>query len=407
MASTLGLSLVSGITFGMALTSASVYQPTVIINQMRLTDFHMLLAFLSASAASAIAIVAANYSGYARLGHRTDSSYGWFIRHDANIIGGALLGAGMSLTGACPGTVLVQLGVDQSRIAWLTAAGAVLGGIAFVKLAPLLKVNSSNTNATTNGDTEKKQPSYTVMQKTGLSTSTTVFVYEALCLFMILCSTYLPRSQHWLHPVTGGILIGLAQVISIALTKKSLGVSSAYADIGKQFWAAVEAGPVSSVSTSASALALGKSSMPFAAGIAAGAYLAKRLELCHAAFNAAVEKAYNAPGASAAFLWAMDQGKWSFDTLDNPYESTLTRQNYSRSAAESLSDWDKTAVGGHGQPEQMARWLGDKAYYHLFTTDVGAGEHCQLGAEHQLGMVTLDWPADVFNGKTGNNRTTY
>ncbi|RMZ83924.1 hypothetical protein DV737_g1502, partial [Chaetothyriales sp. CBS 132003] len=111
------------------------------------------------------------------------------------------------------------------------------------------------------------------MQKTGLSTSTTVLVYETLCLFMILGAAYLPRSQHWLHPVTGGIVIGLAQVISIALTKKSLGVSSAYADIGKQFWDTVEAGPGPSAS------ALGKSSVPFAAGIVAGAYLAKRLAI--------------------------------------------------------------------------------------------------------------------------------
>ncbi|RMZ83923.1 hypothetical protein DV737_g1501, partial [Chaetothyriales sp. CBS 132003] len=92
--------------------AGDVYQPAVIVNQMRLTDFHMLLVFLTASAASTIAIAAANYSGHARLGHRTDSSYGWFIRHDANIIGGALLGAGMSLTGACPGTILVQLGAE-------------------------------------------------------------------------------------------------------------------------------------------------------------------------------------------------------------------------------------------------------------------------------------------------------
>ena len=32
-----------------------------------------------------------------------------------------------------------------------------------------------------------------------------------------------------------------------------------------------------------------------------------------------------------------------------------------------------------GQPEGLARKLGDKATYHLFKTDLGAGEHCQLG----------------------------
>ncbi|RMD43729.1 hypothetical protein DV735_g1398, partial [Chaetothyriales sp. CBS 134920] len=99
-------------------------------------------------------------------------------RHDGNILGGALLGAGMSLTGACPGTVLVQLGV-----------GVGVGG--------------------------------------------SVLIYEALCLAMILGATHLPRSTHWLHPVAGGVGIGLAQVLSILLTRKSLGVSGAYADLGR------------------------------------------------------------------------------------------------------------------------------------------------------------------------------
>ena len=46
-------SLLSGAIFGATLTAAGVYSPTVIIKQMHFHDFHMMKAFLSASASSA------------------------------------------------------------------------------------------------------------------------------------------------------------------------------------------------------------------------------------------------------------------------------------------------------------------------------------------------------------------
>jgi hypothetical protein len=46
-------SISAGAVFGAALTVSRVYIPTVIINQLRLGDFHMLEVFLTASAYSA------------------------------------------------------------------------------------------------------------------------------------------------------------------------------------------------------------------------------------------------------------------------------------------------------------------------------------------------------------------
>jgi hypothetical protein len=46
-------SVVSGALFGAALMSAGVYSPHIIIGQMKLVDFHMLKAFIAASASSA------------------------------------------------------------------------------------------------------------------------------------------------------------------------------------------------------------------------------------------------------------------------------------------------------------------------------------------------------------------
>jgi hypothetical protein len=46
-------SVVSGAIFGAAVTAAGVYSPSVIISQMKLEDFHMMKAFIAASASSA------------------------------------------------------------------------------------------------------------------------------------------------------------------------------------------------------------------------------------------------------------------------------------------------------------------------------------------------------------------
>lgn len=248
--STLVLSAASGAIFGSALTASGVYAPSVIVSQMGLTNFHMLKSFLAASACSALIIVSANRSGYAKLPHRTDSSYGWFMQYDANIVGGLLQGIGMTLTGACPGTVLVQMALGI-KSAWNVAAGGVLAGIVFARIGQRLK----RSQATTSGAGK-----HTLQEQTGLSTSTIVLLYETLCLVMITAATYLaPTRQYWLNPVIGGLLIGIAQATSVLFTRKTLGVSSAYQDIGKYFWSLVEgkSGP-------------GLSNIMFAGGVIAG-----------------------------------------------------------------------------------------------------------------------------------------
>lgn len=53
MAAIWGEGFVSGVIFGSALTAAGVFEPVVIIGQMRLEDFHMLKAFIAASGSSA------------------------------------------------------------------------------------------------------------------------------------------------------------------------------------------------------------------------------------------------------------------------------------------------------------------------------------------------------------------
>jgi len=45
--------LVSGAAFGAALTASGVFQPSVILGQLKFENFHMIQAFLTATASSA------------------------------------------------------------------------------------------------------------------------------------------------------------------------------------------------------------------------------------------------------------------------------------------------------------------------------------------------------------------
>lgn len=282
------LSAASGVIFGSALTASGVYSPSVIVSQMGLTNFHMLKSFLAASACSALIIAGANRSGYARLPHRKDSSYGWFMRYDANLVGGLLQGIGMVLTGACPGTVLVQLALGI-KSAWNVAAGGLLAGIVFARVGERLRRSQSpaSTSEKTASPSSPASTSskHTLQEQTGLSTASIVATYELLCLVMITAATYLtPADKHWLNPIVGGLLIGLAQASSVLLTRKTLGVSTVYEDIGTFFWSLVAAQP-----------APAPSNVVFAGGIVAGSKLISQ-------YIPVVPEAGPAISAPAAFL---------------------------------------------------------------------------------------------------------
>lgn len=221
----------AGALFGVALTASRVYLPTVIFSQMRLRDFHMLEVFLTASATSAIVLFAFEKLRIAQCKVRPNSTLNWFHRYDANILGGAFVGIGMSLTGACPGTVIVQLanGVKSSIY---VAIGAVLGGIFYARLGKSFAAKCESSPPTT---TE------TVGEKLNLNPTKMFLAFETMCAAVVGVATLVtPEASYtWIHPVAGGLLIGGAQAASILLTNTTLGVSTAYEQIGKYFWQAL------------------------------------------------------------------------------------------------------------------------------------------------------------------------
>ncbi|KFY85987.1 hypothetical protein V500_07982 [Pseudogymnoascus sp. VKM F-4518 (FW-2643)] len=245
----------SGLLFGAALSAAGVASPSIIISQLRLENFHMLEVFLTATAGSALIIHLTKRASLAPCPPRSPAAWGYFP-YDGNIVGCLLLGAGMALTGSCPGTVLVQVGMGL-RSGFTVLAGSLVGGALFVGYAGGFR---RATPAAVKGE---EKPKLTIPQRCGVAQFPAVVAYQVICLSVVGAALgYLPDEQgRLLNPLIGGSLMGLAQLASLLLTTNTLGVSSAYESFGKLFWRAVT--PSSSPWPSVSPLV-------FAAGVAGG-----------------------------------------------------------------------------------------------------------------------------------------
>jgi len=220
--------ILSGSLFGAAITAAGVYSPAVIIGQLKLEDFHMLKSFIAASASSAIIITLFNALSLSAAKPRLANTLSLFSTYDGNILGGALLGAGLALTGACPGTVFPQLvaGIPSAPNVLL---GALIGGILFSRFGKPLLGKVENKKAI-------EQP--TIYEQLGTSRIVGLVGFEVICLSIIGAVSLLGEEKHvLLVPATiGGVLIGGSQLTSLLLTGNTLGISTAYEQVGDLFW---------------------------------------------------------------------------------------------------------------------------------------------------------------------------
>lgn len=122
--------LLMGIVFGFALEKSRVFEPGMIVGQMQLRNFIMLKLFLTAVATGAVVLAVLNGFGFVKLQPKA-------AVYAADAVGGLILGAGIALAGACPGTTLAQIGAGY-RDAWFTLAGGLCGAIAFSYAQPSL-----------------------------------------------------------------------------------------------------------------------------------------------------------------------------------------------------------------------------------------------------------------------------
>jgi hypothetical protein len=130
----------------------------------------------------------------------------------------------MTLTGACPGTVLPQVATGV-RSGPLVLAGGVLGGAAYVRFGRALQTVPARTTTT-------------VYEACGVGWGTGLLVYEAVCAAVICGAVYFAPGDGgvFVPGVVGGLLIGASQAVALLLTGSTLGSSAAYEQVGDLFW---------------------------------------------------------------------------------------------------------------------------------------------------------------------------
>jgi pimeloyl-ACP methyl ester carboxylesterase len=118
-------------------------------------------------------------------------------------------------------------------------------------------------------------------------------------------------------------------------------------------------------------------------------------------FDAAMNKIRLDTSTPSLVRWVIDQGLFAFNTT-SPFD-WMTR--FTALGIECLTDTVKGPVfigSGQdddstlGQPEMLTGALGNRSHYVLFETDVGAGEHAQIGAASHLAQTAFDWAAKYF-----------
>ncbi|HUN13277.1 MAG TPA: YeeE/YedE thiosulfate transporter family protein [Rhabdaerophilum sp.] len=124
------IGLAMGAIFGMALEKGRVCEGGVIVCQMQMSRHAMLKMFLTAVATGLVVLSFMVGFGFAKLSPKA-------TLFAADIVGGAILGVGIVIAGACPGTVLAQIGTGY-KDAIFTFIGGLFGALAFTYMEPNL-----------------------------------------------------------------------------------------------------------------------------------------------------------------------------------------------------------------------------------------------------------------------------
>ena len=149
----------------------------------------------------------------------------------------------MSLTGACPGTSLVQAGLGSMN-GILVVTGGVLGALAFLKLQPALvqlrerltEANASSEAQLGRSSTTSKTP-LDIATALGIQPITLLLIWVPMCLAVMqlaFAKDQSARQVPWsgmVPPAYGGLRIGAAQLATTLLTGHAIGASAAYGDV--------------------------------------------------------------------------------------------------------------------------------------------------------------------------------
>ena len=113
-----------GLVFGVPLEKSKVMEASAILGQFLFKRFIMLKVFLVAMIVSMIVFNGMHYANLLTFKLKD-------FNLASNILGGSLLGIGIALSGACPGTVFAQMGVGY-KDAFFTFFGGLIAAYVYL-----------------------------------------------------------------------------------------------------------------------------------------------------------------------------------------------------------------------------------------------------------------------------------
>lgn len=236
-----------GLVFGFLFEKSHVYEPASIRGQFNFERWVMLKMFMGAVAGSCVAfsiisvVAPERFDAVRRSFHPCTRGY-----LSGGILGGAILGLGMVIAGACPGMVLPQVGTNLPN-SLFTVAGGLIGALTFGLLEPVLRPRLLNKGPQCPSDSQafldvKLNTRFvTLCLPLGLMCGALAVVLELLVDFEddlgLTDETNAGNpfaSRAW-PPSLCGALIGLLQFPAVAFMDDSLGSSGGYQCIAAQW----------------------------------------------------------------------------------------------------------------------------------------------------------------------------
>ena len=226
---------------GFTFEKGKIFLPRVIKAQMTFQDFSMMKMFLAGTSVSMIGIAFLTATKLQnRVATKLALGFGLLRGFGANIVGGLIMGAGIFVSGACPGTLMAQVGSGVPKSLW-TLAGAFTGAGLFVLVH----------SVTRKTDFHKKEPTEKIdeffgvsMWKMSVGFGIIVAIIVSLLEYSSPYSETLKIHQNngdwnspsWIldpyaaawSPITSGVLMGLLQLPVFYLLDQNIAVSSSY-----------------------------------------------------------------------------------------------------------------------------------------------------------------------------------
>lgn len=215
--------------FGFLLEKGHVFVPTAIQDQFLFRDFRMLKMFLSAVMSSMLSMSLLSNSKV--FNQMTVPFYKGHEERGAVAvgIGGALLGAGMALAGACPGTITVQVGAGVN-VSIPVLVGGFVGGLLYQHLRPSLKRIYALGHYST-----RTIDAYFNVSFSKAAVTMAAMLFVILVVLHAFIPSEVPFADMFMNnvltmaswpPVIAGICIGLLQIPAVLFSNRPIGSSS-------------------------------------------------------------------------------------------------------------------------------------------------------------------------------------